>query len=195
MTDLQKADADRLAELQDVSLSEAVASSVSVALRALEFDRYVDAAVELLKAAASRTASELADGGLSNYADTPEPSNYRVMAVGDVDASWSTGMPLLMKYAIGTGRVLLLVDFAGSLTSYRELRTPLPTVYDDALRKFTVRIAETYRDTTGLDIGRFPYTADKTVVLFAPQVVGGGTNVLFHYLQPLESGGIYAHLP
>jgi len=195
MSDQQKADAERLAELQDTSVSAAVASSVTVALRALEFDRYVDAAVEILKAAAKRTASELADGGLAKYADTPEPSNVHRLVAGDVDASWSTGTSLLMKYGIGTGRMLLLVDFVGSLSSYRELQTPLSDVYDDALRKFTVRIAENYRDTVGMDIARFPYTPEKTVVLFAPVVVGGGTNVLFHYLQPLESGGIYAHLP
>lgn len=203
MSDQQKADADRLAELQDVSLSEAVASSVSVALRALEFDRYVDAAVELLKAAAVRTASEIQDGALSKYADKPLQF-ARVVVVGGTDVEVQRPLSyhdLFMRYAMSDGRFPLYVRFAASRKTYRELKTPLLEVYDSALRAYVREVAETHRDAAiGLDIGRFPYRADKTVVVFAYLVGDGDTAPTiperqYHYLQPLDSGGIYAHLP
>jgi hypothetical protein len=196
MSDAELEAARELARLRETSVSAAVASSVSVALQALRFDRFVDRVLAELKTAAVDTAREL-DGweGLRKYENAPKPSNMSYLVSGEYGTNfdaWSDS-PLVTKYALSTGRALLLVSFAGTQKAYRELQTPLPQVYDDALRLFAVRLAETYREVDRLDV-ETPYRAASVVVLFG-FAVGNAFDRLYYYGEPFGSAGTFAHEP
>lgn len=190
MNDQEKAAADQLAQIHGTSLSAAVAASVTVALDVARFDLLVDRIFNVLKDAAERTALELKDGGFAQYAKAPEPEGRkeRLLVVGDVDTSWSSES-LMTKYLLTTGKFPVFVDFAGSARGYRELGTPRREIYDGSLRRFAVRIAESYRDSIGLDDVALPYTPERTAVLFGFMVQGGFDKV-FRYLDALDAEGL-----
>lgn len=163
MSDAQLADARRLAQLQDTSVSAAVANAVPIALQQYTRRVWLEDMVQGLRDAAKRVARESIErGGLT--------TEDAVAAIRE------------------QGSTMLVVRFLQTESIYRKMRTDQTRAYDEALEVFAEQTAKTY-EGAGLQLQdtRIPYDWTKTQVVFAFLDSDWTTERLFYYGQPFAA--------
>lgn len=168
MSDAQLADARRLAQLQDTSVSAAVANAVPIALQQYTRRVWLEDMVQGLRDAAKRVARESIERGGLTIEDA-------VAAIRE------------------QGSTMLVVRFLQTESIYRKMRTDQTRAYDEALEAFAEQTAKTY-EGAGLQLqdARIPFDWTKTQVVFAFLDSDWTTERLFYYGQPF---GASAEIP
>ena len=159
MSDAQLADARRLAQLQDTSVSAAVANAVPIALQQYTRRVWLEDMVQGLRDAAKRVARESIDRG------------------GAVTNEVMESMPDVNMFA--------LISFVHTESQCLKMRTDHLRAYEDAIKVFADNIAKSH-EGAGLqfDNARQPFDWSKHVAVFAFLDGDNATERLYYYGQP-----------
>lgn len=187
MTESEYADARRLAQLLDTTVSSALATyAVPVSLRSKMLDDLAERIRLELSRASLRSAEDFARlrAGAIDIDKLQQPTNF--IAVGQ---KWEQ-IPELSRYAASTGRSLVVIEFVGSERTHRELKTQTQKLYDDAITAFAKEQARIWSDVfTSSDrdysVATTPYRESTVFVLFGFKVQQMA-NRLYSYGEPID---------
>lgn len=158
MSDAQLADARRLAQLQDTSVSAAIAAAVPEALQRYTRSIWLDVMVQGIRDAAKRVA-----------ADT--------RGTGGVTAQY-----IMQNVPVH------IVPFLQTESIYRKMRTDQIRAYDESIEDYAERIAKTHESAgLQFDNARQPYDWSKCGVAFAFLESDWSTERLYYYGEPFVS--------